>query len=1049
MDEDPTFGALLRARREALGLTRAELGRRAGCSEELVKKIERDERRPSREVAALLARHLLVPAAEHEAFLELSRGRRVAPPAQGPAPPPFLRAAPARAGDQPAFVARAAELAALDGQLAAALDRRGSAVFITGSAGSGKSSLARVFAERAQARHGALVVARGACNAHVGAGDPYLPFREILDLLTGAVEPHYEAGALGREAALRLWGALPNALGAVLDHGPDLVGTFLSAAGLAGRVEAAQAAGAPLGPAAARLAALAGRPPPAPESLRQLDLFAQYTRALQAIAEARPLLLVLDDLHWADDGSLGLLFHLGRRLGGRRILVVGCYRPDDLAASEGRHPLEPVVNELQRQYGAPAVDLARADRREFVDQLVDSEPNRLGPAFREALHRQTGGHALFTVEMLRGMQERGVLVRDAGGAWVEAAGAAWQALPARVEGVIRERLGRLPPALAELLKVASVEGETFTIEVLAAVQRADPLATVRLVSERLVAGHRLVRAEGGRQAGARRLIQYRFGHSLFQTYLYGAIDPSERAALHQAVGEALEGLYGEHAAAIAPQLARHFLEAGLPGRAAPYLAQAADRARQLFALVEALRYYDSAVAVAELTPGSTPPHALRELRERRGLARAQAAEFDGAIEDLSEALAAARALGEDRHGRELLIALGMAYRRADDYERAGRCLDEALGMARAAGDEAGTADALYHLGTVLWSVGDNARAGELHGEAVAICRRLGLADAVAMQATHGWGESLAARGLQREAVAAYEESLALARALGDRSYEAENLQMLGFSLASFMGLGEYGRALEALDASLAISRDAHLDWHTAFTLAGRGLTRGHLGDYAAGVADMEAALAVRPGAEAARAHAMTLDLLGDLYQEQGEAGRARELRRRALEAQNAGLFWWPRILANDAIARLRLGDLSVGPDLASALALARERAQAFHATRCLEGLAELALARGEPQAALGYADELLALAEAGDLAETRAWARYWRGRALALAAPFGEAAADLAAAAAWAEGVGRLRLAVDVREALAALWAGAGRPAEAAAHEAAAGAARARIKPSG
>ena len=118
--------------------------------------------------------------------------------------------------------------------------------------------------------------------------------------------------------------------------------------------------------------------------MQQSDLFGQLTKVLQALSHLHPLLLVLDDLQWADAGSIALLFHLARRLTGQCILIVGAYRPDDLVAGRdgGRHPLEAVIHELQRDYGDIHVDLSQSDGRQFVEALLDTEPNRLEPAFR-------------------------------------------------------------------------------------------------------------------------------------------------------------------------------------------------------------------------------------------------------------------------------------------------------------------------------------------------------------------------------------------------------------------------------------------------------------------------------------------------------------------------------------------------------------------------------------------------------------------------------------------------------------------------------------------
>ncbi len=157
--------------------------------------------------------------------------------------------------------------------------------------------------------------------------------------------------------------------------------------------------------------------------LEERQLFTQFTGALKAIAAHHPLLLILEDLHWVDAASNSLLLHLSRTLGESRILVVGTYRPNELMVSRNldRHPLAAIVGELKRLHGDIWLDLgalSSAEGRAFVDAYLDRQPNRLGEEFRAAVFRHTDGHALFTVELLREMQARGELRRDAEGYWV-------------------------------------------------------------------------------------------------------------------------------------------------------------------------------------------------------------------------------------------------------------------------------------------------------------------------------------------------------------------------------------------------------------------------------------------------------------------------------------------------------------------------------------------------------------------------------------------------------------------------------------------------------
>ncbi len=508
------------------------------------------------------------------------------------------------------FVARERELGQLDDFLDRALAGQGQVCFVTGEAGSGKTFLVTEFARRAQDQHEDLIVAVGQADAETGVGDPYLPFREVLGLLTGDVEAKLSQGAITRENAGRLRRTLVLSGEALVECGADLIGVFVPGAALAMRAGMFVAGKAGW---LEKLKQLAG---PSPESampgsggVEQSHILEQYTNVMRALAEKQPLLLVLDDLQWADSASIGLLFRLGRRIGESRILIVGTYRPEEVALSRGgeRHPLQKVLAEFKRYLGDVWIDLdlaQEAEGRRFVDALLDIEPNRLGEAFRAAMYSHTGGHPLFTVELLQEIQEWGGLVRDEQGRWVEGASLNWEVLPTRVEGVIEERIGRLEEELQEVLTVASVEGEDFTAQVVARVREMSERDLVRRLTRELDRQHRLVQEQGIARVREQRLSLYRFRHNLFQKYLYNGLDEAQKAYLHEDVGNALEALYGDQAAEIAIQLGRHFEEAGLIKKAVKYLRLAGERAMRVSANTEAIGHLTKALALLRILPAT-------------------------------------------------------------------------------------------------------------------------------------------------------------------------------------------------------------------------------------------------------------------------------------------------------------------------------------------------------------------------------------------------------------------------------------------------------------
>ena len=548
------------------------------------------------------------------------------------------------------FVGRGRELAQLQTFLEQALAGQARVVLVSGEAGSGKTALLREFGRRAQQADAGLAVAMGNCNAQTGLGDPYLPFRELLRLLTGDVEAELANNTVNAENATRLRGLLVRSTQTLVEVAPDLVNLFLAGIPGAGLVARVGSVLAKKSGWLDSLDKLVKRPPPTPGDtpLDQNRIFEQYTRALQALAGQRPLLLVLDDLQWADAASISLLFHLGRQMGASRMLILGAYRPDEVALGHGGqpHPLEKVLTEFKRQFGDIWVRLDQpeeAEGRHFIDAFLDTEPNQLGDSFRQALFRHTEGHPLFVIELLRDMQERGDIVRDAQGRWVEGPALRWETLPARVEGVTEERINRLDQDLRDILSVASVEGEAFTVQVIAGVQEMQERQLLRKLSQELEKRHGLVHEKAEVKVGRQILSRYQFGHALFQQYLYHELSAGERRLLHRQIAQLLEELYQDQKGEITVQLARHYSEAGEGEQAIGYLLQAGDKARGLYAYPEAIAYYEKA---------------LEFLRERREYQRAA----------------------------RTLMKLGLTYHIAFDFPRARQAYEEGFALWQQAGE---------------------------------------------------------------------------------------------------------------------------------------------------------------------------------------------------------------------------------------------------------------------------------------------------------------------------------------------------------------------------
>lgn len=667
METPLSFGHWVQQRRKALGLTQAQLAAQVGCAVVTLKKIEQDLRKPSLELSELLADHLAIATTERAHFVTAARGLGAPPTLATTLPMTGQTALGGQAALPPthlSFVMKSRELARLQSHLDRALAGQSQIVFVTGEAGSGKTTLLLEFARRAQTRQRDLVVAGGSCNAFSGLGDPYLPFRDAMIMVLGDADGQWTHALAAPYPALYK-GLLPHLARALLTSGPDVVDVLAPAHLLLQRANANPSSSANDWPSQLRQLITQQRArttQPAPK-----QLFEQIRLVLEALAKQQPLLLLLDDLQWADTASLNLLFHLGQRLTESRLLIVGAFRPSEVHAWRGPdeqggtpHPLLLVRNELQRRFGELEIVLdhdSPTEGRAFVDALLDTEPNQLDAAFRSRLFTRTKGYPLFTTELLRTLQERGHLTQDEAGQWIVTPHLDWDALPTRVEAVIEQRIRRLPDACQAALKVASIIGEEFPAEAVAQVLDERPQSVIHRLSDLLTHRYRLLTSAGVRRLRTQRLSQYRFQHILFQNYLYDAMDESERSYLHEAVGSTMETLYAEDEelmATSAVQLAHHFQKADLPAKTLPYLLLAGKRALQLSAYENAIVHFEQGLVLLPLIPLSTE-------RDRQEL---------DLLVALGNALIFARGTALTAVGDTFRRVLALAERRADQAQQA-------------------------------------------------------------------------------------------------------------------------------------------------------------------------------------------------------------------------------------------------------------------------------------------------------------------------------------------------------------------------------------------
>jgi DNA-binding SARP family transcriptional activator len=505
-------------------------------------------------------------------------------------------------------VGRAEELRWMRAHLDDAQMGSGRVVFVMGQPGSGKTVLLHTFERDAVDAMPNLAVVRGSCNAYRDAGDPFLPFRQILGQLLGDVELDWVKGLLTPSEAAHLWQGMPAAVEAVLDHGPYLLGTIVDAEALDARFER----GFPEHPLTSRLRAAtveAGQRGDDSTRRRQ-PLVEQCTRVLADMAMQRPMLITIDDLQWADTGTLDVLLHLAASGDGVPALVVAALRPGEFEHGD-TDPVRGTVNEIAGRAQEPC-QLELAGSRAFVDAWLDSEPNTYDEGFRDRLYRTTDGNALFTVEVVRALKEGGQLIQDDQGRWSACRSEDWDELPPRVEATIATRLAALPDELRRDLDVASLQGLEFSAELVARARAVPSPDVVLRLSSLCTAPSSLLRPGGSEFVGGVRLDHFHFRHALFRQHLLDHLPPAVQRELHESTGHALEDLYAVCPERVAGDLAGHFDAAGLVEKAVEYRSLAGRESALLSAYEDAVHHYERALELLTMLE-RTPDLDKREL----------------------------------------------------------------------------------------------------------------------------------------------------------------------------------------------------------------------------------------------------------------------------------------------------------------------------------------------------------------------------------------------------------------------------------------------------
>jgi tetratricopeptide (TPR) repeat protein len=592
-----------------------------------------------------------------------------------------------------------------------------------------------------------------------------------------------------------------------------------------------------------------------------MRLFEALTNCALGLAGPRPVLLCLDDLHWADSTTIDWLIHLSRRLPHSRALVIGTYRP------EGAQAMEELRHSLMRQGHLHELELAglqEAGILQLLQTLGDSVPT--DRALAQRLASTTGGNPFFVLEILRGLIESGR---------PPTAFLSLAELPSpdTVRDAVAQRLERLTPPARQVLQAGAVLGGTFGYDLVWHTSGRHEVETMDGLDE-LVARHLLTEEPAG----------YRFYHEIIQAVVYQELGLWRRRMLHRRAAEALERSQPDDVAA----LALHFERAGEPGRAARYARQAGQAARRVFAHVEGRAYFERALTllaqeaetlhdpgaiadnqrvqihtlydrgwalrlvgdmetyakdlqiVARLAERLGDGDALAHLRWREAYTHRWFCRYAEAHQAAQEGVHLSQEAGDSLLEAECWRETGLAAREMGNYHEAQGALERAFALFSALGEEVYQIHVLGNLATLHWYRGEYQQAFDLSRQALARCdeadlslgRRLPLGD---------MGAAATALGDLEMAQRCLAESLSIARQIADRTQEILCLLHLGWlDIRREQAAGALGH----LHAGLALAEQIGSCAEQSWLHAGLAEAYGLQGDAAQAVKHARRALAL-------------------------------------------------------------------------------------------------------------------------------------------------------------------------------------------------------------
>jgi tetratricopeptide (TPR) repeat protein len=677
-------------------------------------------------------------------------------------------------------------------------------------------------------------------------------------------------------------------------------------------------------------------------------IFQALIQFLNRAADASPLLLVIEDLHWCDDTSLEFFLTLIRRASTQPVLLVLTYRSDEI------HPaLHRFLAELDRAHLATEIHLDRlfvTDVEEMI-RVIFEQQSPVHPEFSQAIHQLTDGNPFFVEETLKALITAGDIYQTQSG-WTRKPISDLR-IPRTVQDAVQRRVQQLSEPARQLLALASVAGRRFGFSLVQAMTGTSESELLSLIRELISA--QLVVEESTEQ--------FAFRHALTRQAVYASLLGREKQNLHRAFANALEIRLEKTSTggALSGELSLHFFEGGEWQKAFDHAREAADHARALYTPRAAVEHLTRAIVASHYFSTSLP----LDLYRTRGEQYETLGDFDAAEQDFQTVLDEARARNEKKTEWQALIDLGFLWA-ARDYNRTGEYFQQALDIGRQLDDSAALGHILNRVGNWHLNMDQAPEALRYHQEALRIFNAF--QDRRGLASTHDLlGITYYSGNDVHQSIGHYEQAIALFRELDDRGGLASSLTISASRGNEYIGgtaipmRTSLAERLKTLHEALTLARETDAKPAETMITLWRGMLLNSAGRYE-GFDDLANGLAMAEAIEHQHFRAVAHMILGMSYVDTLSPEQARHHLERALElAQTTNsLIWIALITAHLALAHLQLNDFTRADSTLKTML--RSDMPMSSTGRCYLWVAktELLLAQGQAGAALEIVERLIA-----------------------------------------------------------------------------------------